>query len=681
MAKVLAIHIDQNGLYKFYLNAGYMLSYVKARGHDAEFFIGNANLSIYDAAEEILLHCADCIIFTLAKYNFKISISLALEIKRISKKIKILFGGFFASGNSDIILSKYKFDGCLLSEGEETLLGILDNIDKGNLLYKDVNHIAFFDNKLNKVVKQSIFTEQIDLNKIPSPYLEIIDPVEMNNQHGCVYVSSSRGCKFSCTYCYHPLLRKNIRYFDITHVVEEIKIISMKFNKKDIVLIYFWDDFFISDRNYTINLCKEIKNKSNEFGCTIKIKIDTRIDSIDIELLKYLKMANVCFIGFGLENTNIKILQEMNKLGANAQREDCIAFLNKFNPVLNMCKHFKINTCLYIINGWHNETLRMAKATLKFAEALQPTEIHQNQLTYYKGTKIYPKDYSNEFYLSYYNSPKLYKYDLNKIPDSRFNPFIEHFKSNYKFLILTGMHTSKQKILNKNYFQNVICEGDIDSSFLYKNCKMNSNISLISDDQKIFIVPTIPLHGIIPNDVISFKKLFPFEDKWHIIYRENIIFNNFNKIKFYLIGIKNEKKLRKCILSDKYVLIPRDICAIYNRCACEDNFRVYIENGIKIYSCKNGVLLGTRKDSAKIILEKYKKLKMENEKKYGCQLCKIRNNCSKCFKMLKIYGNKYCSYMKRRDINIYKKYLLFLEKKFYYGSIENSRDFYFVSKD
>jgi hypothetical protein len=29
MAKVIAVHIDQNGLYKFYLNAGYMLAYAK----------------------------------------------------------------------------------------------------------------------------------------------------------------------------------------------------------------------------------------------------------------------------------------------------------------------------------------------------------------------------------------------------------------------------------------------------------------------------------------------------------------------------------------------------------------------------------------------------------------------------------------------------------------------------
>ena len=94
------------------------------------------------------------------------------------------------------------------------------------------------------------------------------------------------------------------------------------------------------------------------------------------------------------------------------------------------------------------------------------------------------------------------------------------------------------------------------------------------------------------------------------------------------------------------------------------------------FSCKNGVLLGTKKDSAKTILKKYKYLKA---KKYGCQLCEVKNNCSRCLKNVKIYGVKYCNYMKQRDINIYKKYLLFLEKQFYYGSIKNSRDFYFIN--
>lgn len=286
MAKVLAVHIDQNGLYKFYLNAGYMLSYVKKFGHSANFFIAKPDTTILLAAETIKKSNPNCVIFTLAKYNYNISISLAFEIKKIAPKIIIIFGGFFAAGNAKLLLSKYNFiDGCFLSEGEESLLKILTNIENHKAVFENVNHIAFHNRYSNEIVQIFYPTEQIDLNLIPSPYNEIIDAVEMNKQYGCIYIASSRGCKFSCTYCYHPLIRKKVRHFNINYVVEEIKLISQKFKKNEEILIDFWDDFFISDRNYTINLCREIEKRNNEFGCTVKIKIDTRIDYIDEELL------------------------------------------------------------------------------------------------------------------------------------------------------------------------------------------------------------------------------------------------------------------------------------------------------------------------------------------------------------------------------------------------------------
>ena len=279
-------------------------------------------------------------IFTIAKYNYNISISLAFEIKKSFPSVKIFFGGFFAAGNYELILSKYQFvDACFLSEGEETLLSVLNNIDNNTVFYENVNRIAYYNLDSKTINKIFIPTEQIELNTIPSPYEEIIDPVVMNRQYGCIYVSASRGCKFACSYCYHPLIRKKIRHFAIEKIIKEILNISNKFKKYESILIDFWDDFFISDRDYTINLCKQLIAVRKELGCEIKIKVDTRIDFIDEQLLEYMKQANFYFIGFGLENTNPLILQEMKKLGTEATKENYIDFLSRFAPILKNVKN------------------------------------------------------------------------------------------------------------------------------------------------------------------------------------------------------------------------------------------------------------------------------------------------------------------------------------------------------
>mgnify|MGYP004555373585 CR=1 FL=1 len=679
MAKVLAIHIDQNGQYKYYLNAGYLLSYVKKYGHDVIFFIGDSDITIKESACQIMSNNPDCIIFTLAKYNYNISISLSAEIKKLSESVKILFGGFFAAGNAELILKKYLFvDACFLSEGEKTLLSILNNINDKKITYENVNHIAYRCLNTNKIVRVFNPVEQIELNEIPTPYNGIIDPVQMNQQYGCVYISSSRGCKFACTYCYHPLIRKKIRHFDINHVVGEIKLISNKFNKNEEILIDFWDDFFISDRDYTIMLCKKIKEVQSSFGCTVKIKVDTRIDYIDNELLNYMKLANFYFIGFGLENTNPVILNEMCKLGTEATKKDYVEFLSRFKPVLAKCKELKIRTGLYIIHGWHNETLKMAKKTLKFCECLSPDEIHQNQLTYYKGSKIYPKNYDDEFYLYYYKNPELYKYNLDKVPDSRLDPFIEHFSANHKFLILTGIKDSKQTINDAKYFQNVIFEGELSGKFIYDNCKMNTCISLLSPDNKTLFIQTAPLYETRYDKNLSFKSASVLADKWHRLSRKNVFKSNKNN-SFYPVEIKNNK-FSKYMAKGVMNCIPQDICSIGYKCACEDNFRIFVDVQKNILTCKNGIILGTQDDSAEKILIKYNEIKDKNEKKFGCNTCVLKDCCSKCPKMLKKYGNNYCKAMENKMFDSYQKHLQYLEKRYYYERPENTKDFYFVKK-
>lgn len=680
MAKVLAIHIDQNGQYKYYLNAGYMLSYVKKYGHEASFFIGNSDININESARQIMSNTPECIIFTLAKYNYNISISLSSEIRKISESVKIIFGGFFAAGNAELILNKYLFiDACFLSEGEKTLLSILNNINDKKQIYENVNHIAYRCSDKNKIVKVFDSVEQIDLDEIPSPYNGIIDPVKMNQQYGCVYISSSRGCKFACTYCYHPLIRRKIRHFNVNHVVNEIKLISDKFNKNEEILIDFWDDFFISDRNYTISLCKKIKKFKSTFGCTIRIKVDTRIDYIDNELLDYMKQANFYFIGFGLENTNPTILNEMCKLGTEATKKDYIEFLAKFKPILTRCKELKIRTGLYIIHGWHNETLKMARKTLRFSESLFPDEIHQNQLAYYKGSKIYPKNYNDDFYLYYYKNPELYKYNLDKIPDSKLDPFIEHFSANHKFLVLTGVKDKKQVITNTKYFQNVIFEGELSGKFIYNNCKMNACISLLSPDNNTLFIQTTPLYEARYDMSLSFENASSLADKWHKVSRKSIFFSN-KKNSFYPIDIKNNKisrYMKKGIMN----CIPQDICSIGYKCACEDNFRILVDVQKNILTCKDGIFLGSQNDSAEQILIKYNKIKIENEKKFGCDNCDLKDCCSKCPKMLQKYGNNYCKVMKNKIFNSYQKYLQYLEKRYYYERPESTKDFYFVNNN
>ncbi len=111
---------------------------------------------------------------------------------------------------------------------------------------------------------------------------------------------ASRGCPYSCTFCYCSSAPKGSmfttsRWVDVDVIVGDIKDTLRRYNPNYIEML---DETFTVSRKFVLAFCQAIKEEGLKFNWGAK----TRMDLVDEEVLSAMKEAGCQKIGFGLES-------------------------------------------------------------------------------------------------------------------------------------------------------------------------------------------------------------------------------------------------------------------------------------------------------------------------------------------------------------------------------------------
>ncbi|MDP3732694.1 MAG: radical SAM protein, partial [Candidatus Omnitrophota bacterium] len=139
--------------------------------------------------------------------------------------------------------------------------------------------------------------------------------------------------------------------------------------------IQFYDESFTLNRERIFNLCEEmIKQRINlPWSCF------TRVNLVDIDLLKAMKAAGCYQIFFGVESGVPRLLKLINKMHTLEQVRRAFGFTNRF----------KMQTTATFILGLPTETKEESRQTIAFAKEIKPTFANFLLLSPYPGTDIY----------------------------------------------------------------------------------------------------------------------------------------------------------------------------------------------------------------------------------------------------------------------------------------------------
>lgn len=478
------------------------------------------NYTINDSLDKImsniLSYKSDVICFGCYIWNIEYTLKLAESIKKINPSVIIALGGPEVSYNPDEVLEKYPFISSIMcGEGENAIKDLITDV-KNNCI-------------------KPIYEKSVNICDIP----RIADDIISNYDNRVVYFETSRGCPYRCSYCL-SCIDKNIKYFNIDYVLEDLK----KLLSKNVKQIRFIDRTFNSDRKRALKIWKFLLDNRN--STTFHFEICASL--IDDETLEFLKTVPKDTFQFeiGIQSTNKNTLNAINRI-YNFEKE------RKIIERLIDCTNIKLHTDLII--GLPYETFEIFKTSFNNLYNLHPHEIQVGFLKFLKGTDIY---YKKEMHGYKYNS-----YPPFEVLE---NNYISYSEVSY----LKNFETVFEMIYNSTHFKNTV--NVIEKMYKNDYFKMYSDITYffisynlldrkISTDECFEILNNMFNNNSLVNQALTYDYFLNFNgtrswqySKYSHILKEEI--NNF--IEKNRNTIFNEKRNLEIHKNYKFLILDFD---------------------------------------------------------------------------------------------------------------------------
>ncbi len=366
---------------RFPLGIGFLISVLKEKGHRVYFLDNYLAPTHFYETDFVIKNRIEAVGIYSSTICFDDTLRMIKALHKLRKLGKwnglIIVGGPHTSVSVESIPDEVDF--IVQGEGERALLEIIEG----------------------RVKERIVRAERIkDLDELPLPAWDYFVKlpydysVEWFKETPVFTMNTSRGCPFGCRFCsVGSIWGKKYTYMSAERIVDDIKYLIKKYGVKG---IYFREDNFTLNKERIKNFCEILLNKN------IKIKwiCETRVDTLDKELLELMYKAGCRGLYLGVESGSQRVLNFLKK-GIT---------IHKTREVISLCKQIGIPTAASFIVGIPTETSEEIKETLKFARKLKTdikwvnvfvgipdSELYkyviQNKLYEYKDKKgfVYPK--------------------------------------------------------------------------------------------------------------------------------------------------------------------------------------------------------------------------------------------------------------------------------------------------
>lgn len=308
-------------------------SVIKESGHKVYSAILSEE-NIFDKIDKIK---PDIIGYSSCSGEHKTYLALNKKIKAKYPSIFTIMGGAHPTFFPEV-LEEGNLDAICVGEGEYPFKELVEKLDNN----EDISDIMNIQIKGKKMKGLRPLIQ--DLDKLPYVDRELFN----DRRIPVMNIIASRGCPYSCSYCYNHAYRKmfpNQRYVrrrTVRNVIDEIVKTKNKFGFK---FVRFMDDAFVlREDDYFRDFCKAYKEKVN-----LPFYIFTRFDTITESIASQLKDAGCSTAFMSVETTNKRIRKEI--LNRNMSDEEII-------NGMKLCKKYKINVVGYSMLGLPTSTLK-----------------------------------------------------------------------------------------------------------------------------------------------------------------------------------------------------------------------------------------------------------------------------------------------------------------------------------
>jgi radical SAM superfamily enzyme YgiQ (UPF0313 family) len=304
----------------------------------------------------------DLVIWSTGTPSVMSDLALASYIKRNNDRIlTAVFGTHVTVFDNQSLESFPDIDFVVRNEPEMTVRELVKTLSEGRSP-EEVSGLTF-RRKTGEIVANPSrpFIEPLDMLPFPAWHLVDLDRYRLPLK-GTPYlmVAPQRGCPYKCSFCTcQTYYGKRLRKRSIDSILKEIEYDIEKYKVRD---FFFWAETFVIDKEYVAALCSAIIER----GLSIAWTSNSRVDTVDSNLLKIMAEAGCWMISYGIESGSQAILDGVNKGTTPEQALQAV----------QSTREAGIKTVGHFILGLPGETRETLESTITYARKL-PLDLAQ----------------------------------------------------------------------------------------------------------------------------------------------------------------------------------------------------------------------------------------------------------------------------------------------------------------
>ncbi len=354
---------------------------LKRAGHECLMF-DQANPETPTAVilDEIRRHQPDLVgLSFLSTSTYPYAKTLARQIRAADERVRIAFGGVFATVNDDRVKERCpEVDFVCRGDGEQLILDLLERMDD-----PDTVPGLTWAERDGTVRRNPARPPDRDLDQWPFPdreslpldFLESMPvgvPAVLSNERFTA-MQSSRGCVAPCVFCDIPgFAQGKIRARSAENVVAELK----QLQEDGYGAVSFTDDQFLFRPKRIEAICRGI----SENGIDLRWTCEGRVDSKCTDLFPMMADAGCRSLAFGVESGSQRILE---RLGKNQTLEQIETAVTKAKKARIEVVHG------FFMIGCPDETPEDIDRTFRFASRLPIDSLGVNRMCVFRGTPLW----------------------------------------------------------------------------------------------------------------------------------------------------------------------------------------------------------------------------------------------------------------------------------------------------
>lgn len=383
--RVLFLYPSADSQLGFNYGVAHMASILKQAGHHVAFWQLCEDIEPLPTEQQFLNRIAreapDVLAFSVVTNQWAYTKQLA-QWARPRFAIPFVIGGVHTLMSVEEVLRTGLFDYAFRGECEDAFLEFVERLGRHESV-ESVPNLAWARDGRMQINPVGPLPE---LTRLPQKDYEVMDFQRLiDAKHGWVGLMASRGCPFSCTYCFNHVMVETykrdlqcsfkglhyIRRFSVAQMIEEITYLLK--NYRNIRMFIFDDDLFTFDKSYVEEFCRAYRRI-----CDIPFVVNAHVGFFDDACAAALAQAGCQIVKFGVESGSETVRRTI--LNRHMSNDSIV-------EAMDIVRRHGMHSSVFIIIGFPHESADDVFDTIRLLGRARPGRFRWTFFFPFPGTK------------------------------------------------------------------------------------------------------------------------------------------------------------------------------------------------------------------------------------------------------------------------------------------------------